>query len=648
MKPREEFVERRLPIGTEILAGSGVHFRLHAPKIRQVQLVLATDVLRGGNLRQDGTQYFSLKAEGNGYFSLSCEQAKSGMLYGYRLDDMPKIYSDPASRFQPQGTIGLSQIIDPQAFEWADQRWQGVEPVGQVVYEMHVGTFTSEGTFAAAACELAELARAGITVIEVMPVAEFSGKFGWGYDGVLLFAPTHLYGQPDDFRRFVDQAHAVGLGVILDVVYNHFGNVDNYLGMFADNFKSPTYKNEWADAINFDGPNSEPVREFFESNARYWIEEFHLDGFRFDATQQIFDNSDEHILAAIGRAAQQAAGNRKVYLVAENEPEDVGLVKPLQEHGYGLNALWNDDFHHAAHVRLTGANPAYYSDFLGTVEEMAAAVKYGLIYQGQQSRWQNIPRGTPTTGLPSWAFVSFLENHDQVANSPTGQRLWQLTTPGRYRAMTALWLLMPQTPLFFQGQEFGAASPFLFFADYSGDMAQAVIAGRAKFMSQFPAVSSKEAQQRLPNPTDPAIFQHCKLNFQERETHRPIYELHIDLLKLRREDPVFRRQTADRLDTAILSPDCLAIRYFDDAKQDRLVIVNFGQKLNYSPIVAPLLAPPADCQWELMWNSNLQKYDGPGTATAESDVGWSVESESTVVLKAVTGNSAAQAVAHKT
>ncbi|HZZ28816.1 MAG TPA: malto-oligosyltrehalose trehalohydrolase [Pirellulales bacterium] len=627
--------ERRLPVGAECLPEGGVHFRIWAPKPRRVYLSLALDSARPNEM-----EHFRMKTEGTGYYFLHREDAKPGMLYGFRIDNQPKIFNDPASRFQPQGTTGLSQIVDPQSFAWSDHTWKGLGPRGQVIYEMHVGSFTAKGTFEAAAEELAELARIGITVIEVMPVAEFSGRFGWGYDGVLMFAPTHLYGTPDDLRRFVDAAHAAGLGVILDVVYNHFGNVDNYLGVFADNFKSAAYQNEWADAINFDGHNSTAVREFFTANARYWIEEFHLDGFRFDATQQIFDNSDEYILAAVGRAAKEGAGNRTLYLVAENEPEDVAALKPPEEHGWGLDGMWNDDFHHAAHVQLTGANPAYYSDFSGTVEELAASVKRGLIYQGQHSRWQNKRRGTPTTGLPAWAFVSFLENHDQVANSPTGQRLHQLTSPNRYRAMIALWLLMPQTPLFFQGQEFAASSPFLFFADFSGQMAAAVVAGRAKFMSQFPSLSSQEAQRKLPNPTDPATFHRCKLNFADRETNRPLYDLHIDLLKLRREDSVFCRQQADALDTAILSTDCFLIRYFGGDGDDRVIIINFGQKLNYFPIAEPLLAPPADRRWQLLWNSNAPRYGGAGAVTQETEAGWSIEGESTTVFQAVGTNRA--------
>jgi len=620
---------RRLPIGAEILDEGSVHFRVWAPKRRRVELLL----VRSGSNPNDA-QRFALAAERDGYFSIAVE-AHAGMRYGYRLDDQGRVYSDPASRFQPDGPAGLSQIIDPRSFEWTDQNWRGVGPLGQVLYEMHVGTFTKEGIFAAAAKELAELKRVGITVIEVMPVADFPGQFGWGYDGVSMFAPTRLYGTPDDFRCFVDQAHCLGIGVILDVVYNHFGNVDNYTGEFSNDYKTHRYSNEWADAINFDDKNSRPVREFFESNARYWIEEFHLDGFRYDATQSIHDSSADHILAAVNRAARQAAPDRQLYLVAENEPEDVQHVRPVEEGGFGMDALWNDDFHHSAHVRLTGTNPAYYSDFLGTVEELAAAIKRGFIYQGQISAWQKKRRGTPTAGLPATAFVTFLENHDQVSNSPTSQRLHQLTSPGRYRAMTALWLLAPQTPLFFQGQEFAASTPFLYFADFTGDMAKNVARGRAEFMSQFPAVAGEEGRRKLHNPCDRAAFERSKLDLSDRERNRAMYDLHVDLLRLRREDAVFKLQRSDLVDTAVLGPDSLAVRYFGDEGDDRLLLANFGLDLRLSPIAEPLLAPPLDRRWKMLWNSNSPQYGGPGEIAVESQDGWFISGESAIVMRAV-------------
>ena len=306
---------------------------------------------------------------------------------------------------------------------------------GQIIYEMHVGTFTPEGTWAAAARQLRELSRTGISVIEMMPIADFPGEFGWGYDGVDLFAPCRLYGTPDDLRAFVDTAHSLGMGVILDVVYNHFGPDGNYLTVFSDAYFTRRHKTDWGTPINFDGPDSGPVREFFITNARYWIEEFHFDGFRFDATQSIFDESEEHILAAIGKAARAAAGKRSIFLVAENEPQETKLIRPRREGGYGLDGLWNDDLHHSAIVALTGKHPAYYTDYRGTPQEFISAVKHGFLYQGQRYSWQKQRRGTPGRGLAPEAFVGFIENHDQVANSAAGERVRLTTSPGRYRAL---------------------------------------------------------------------------------------------------------------------------------------------------------------------------------------------------------------------
>ena len=274
--------------------------------------------------------------------------------------------------------------------------WRGLKLPGQIIYELHVGTFTPEGTWQAAAKQLAELAKIGITVIEMMPVAEFAGPFGWGYDGVDLFAPSHLYGNPDDLRSFINTAHSLGMAVILDVVYNHFGPEGNYLSVFSGDYLTHRQKNDWGDSINFDGPNSGPVREFFITNGRYWIDEFHFDGFRFDATQSISDQSDEYIVGAIGRAARATAGERSLILVAENEEQEAKLVRPRKEGGDDLDGVWNDDWHHSAIVALTGRNEAYYSDYKGTPQEFISAAKYGYLYQGQPYSWQEALRGTST------------------------------------------------------------------------------------------------------------------------------------------------------------------------------------------------------------------------------------------------------------
>jgi maltooligosyltrehalose trehalohydrolase len=543
-------------------------------------------------------------------------------------------YPDPASRFQPDGPHGSSGIVDPTKFHWNDAHWPGLELQGQIFYEMHIGTFTREGTWHAAAEQLPELARIGITVIEMMPVAEFPGEFGWGYDGVDLFAPSHLYGTPDDLRAFVDRAHSLGLGVILDVVYNHFGPDGNYLGVYSDDYLFRGKGHEWGDVINFDGPNSGPVREFFITNGRYWIEEFHFDGFRFDATHAIHDQFDEYIIDAVGRAARKAAGSRSIVLIAENDLQESKMTRPQNEGGDGLDGMWNDDFHHSAIVALTGRNVGYFSDYSGKPQEFISAAKHGFLYQGQALSWRKVLRGTPAFGVPAEAFVCFIENHDQIANTGPGERPRFQTSPGRYRAITALLLLGPWTPLLFQGEEFGASSPFLFFADV-GDAAvrDAIRKGRAELLAPFLSLTEAETLRNLPAPDDPRAFSRCKLDFSEREKNRQLYDLHIDLLKLRREDSRFRLQGSCGIDGAVLGATSFVLRYFSEAKDDRLLLVNLGERQVLNPASEPLLAPPTGCRWEPFWTSESQSYGGGGTVASTAPEQWILPAESAVAVR---------------
>ena len=614
--------QRRLPVGAEVHA-DGVHFRVWAPRRSRVQVVF-----------EGGAQGFvlDLSHEGGGYFSGSTPTASAGPLYRLRVDEKEQLLPDPASRFQPQGPFGPSKIIDPSKYAWNDRPWRGIRLPGQVLYEMHIGTFTQECTWRAAAREFPELARLGITTIELMPVADFPGEFGWGYDGVNLFAPTRLYGEPDDFRFFVDEAHRAGLGVILDVVYNHFGNIANFIREFATEYFSDKYENEWADALNFDCGNCGPVREFFLANARYWIEEFHLDGFRLDATQQVFDASADHILSAISREARTAAAPKSILIVGENEPQQVKMIRATDQGGHGMDALWNDDFHHSAMVRLTGHNPAYYSDHRGTAQEFVSLAKWSYLFQGQRYRWQKKRRGSPTFGFPASHFVNYLQNHDQIANSLRGDRVHLLTSPGRYRAMTALLLLAPQTPLIFQGQEFAASSPLLYFSDM-GEAAPAVASGRAEFLSQFPAIANPQVQETLPSPSDRSSFERSKLNFAERERNAHAYNLHRDLLRIRRDDAVVREQDADRMHGAVLGSDALLLRYIGRSGDDRLLLLNFGVDLYFDPAPEPLLAPPENCGWAILWSSDDLAYGGSGTPPVQdNDERWRIPGEAAVLL----------------
>jgi maltooligosyltrehalose trehalohydrolase len=613
-------IVRRFPIGAEYVGRDRTHFRVWAPASQHVAVV-----------DSDG-RVVPLDPEPDGYFSATVV-APVGTRYQFRLDSGDRPYPDPASRFQPEGPHGWSEVVDPRAFEWTDRSWRGVALEHQVAYELHVGTFTSEGTWAAAARELAELADLGITVVELMPVADFVGRFGWGYDGVNLWAPTRLYGVPDDMRRFVDRAHAAGIGVILDVVYNHLGPSGNYLRLFSNAYFTDRHENEWGDAINFDGPDAAPVREFFAENAAYWIDEFHVDGLRLDATQQIFDASAEHILRVLTSRVREAARGRSTIVVAENERQDTRLVRPGAEGGYGLDGLWNDDFHHSAIVALTGRAEAYYSDTRGEPQEFISSAKYGYLFQGQLYHWQRHPRGAPAWGLRPWQFVNFLQNHDQVANSTRGLRPNEMTSPSRWRAMTALLLLLPGTPMLFQGQEFASSAPFLYFADHEPSLAEAIRKGRAEFLVQFASAVDFEAKAILDDPGDSLTFTRCKLDFAERVAHASAYRLHRDLLKLRREEPAFHRQAPGGVDGSVLSAHSFALRFFtDDHAGDRVLIVNLGSVVARESFAEPLLAPPAGADWAVQWSSEDPVYGGNGTADLWPEEQWRIPAECALVL----------------
>lgn len=610
----------RIELGATV-SQDGVQFRIWAPKRSQVEVVF-----------EDG-RVIQLQKDTLGYFQGEDPQARAGMTYRYRLDD-GKAYPDPCSRFQPDGPHGPSLITDSCSHRWTDHTWPGVRIAGQVIYEVHIGAFTKAGTFDAAIQQLDALKRLGVTLLEILPVAEFPGRWNWGYDGVCLFAPAHVYGDYEAFKRFVDAAHGKGLGVLLDVVYNHFGPDGNYLSVFSDDYVTDRYPNEWGKAINFDGPASAEVRTFFLQNACYWIRDFHLDGLRIDATHAVHDASPHHVLAELSAETRRAAGHRSIVLVAENEPQDIRAVRPVEEGGWGMDAIWSDDFHHTCRVAVTGRSEAYYTDYRGTPQELISAVKRGFLYQGQRYHWQNKPRGSVVQHEPASSFVFYIQNHDQIGNTLNGERLHPQTSPGRYRAITAVWLLAPQTPMLFMGQEYAASSPFLFFVDYHGHaLGPEVRKGRRDFLSQFPSYASDEAQAVLLDPSDPMTFERSKLDRQERDADSPLYRLHHDLLRLRREDVVFARQAVNRIDGAVLGPQALVLRYFDDNGYDRLLVVNLGPDLDFVPAPEPLLAPTSNGAWNIVWSSDHPQYGGPGIVVPLSSKGWHLPSESAHVFR---------------
>ncbi len=588
----------------------GVRFSLTAPKARGVELVLEGPRVGEG---------YPMTPVDGGRFTAFVPGLRPGARYRYRVDGGP-LRPDPVSRSQPEGPHGPSEVIDPNGFDWK----HAARPValeGAVVYELHVGTFTPEGTFLAAAAELPRLAALGITLVELMPVGDFSGDFGWGYDGVGMFAPYRHYGRPDDLRTLVDTAHGHGLGVVLDVVYNHFGPDGNYVRDFYDAFFS-TKATAWGECIDFDGPSSAFTRDFFCANAAYWIREFRMDGLRLDATQDIHDSSKVHIVGDIVRAAREAAGGRAIVVLAENEPQDPRFVRAIDEGGLGCDALWNDDFQHAAHAAATGRHEAYFGDTRGTAQELVSAVKWGFLFQGQYYHWKKGPRGGPALDLSASRFVTYLQNHDQVANSTSGRRLHALTSPGRHRALRLLHLLAPGTPMLFQGEEYDAPQPFLYFADHEEELAGKVAAGRHEFLTLFPSARDPRVRGVIARPGDRGTFLRCKLDPRDRagEPRIGALELTRDLLALRRADPVFAAQASARIHGAVLGDEAFVLRFFgEDRFDDRLVIVNLGRDLDRMPTSEPLLAPSPLGRWELVISSEDPRYGGGGTPPFDGD-----------------------------
>ena len=601
--------------------GGKTLFRLWAPKQLHVRLQLG------------GASPLPMQAC-EGWHTVETE-AGYGSRYSFLLGDGRPV-PDPASRYQPEDVHGPSELIDPTAYRWRNPGWRGRPWHESVLYELHVGTFTPEGTLDALIGQLDELKACGVTLIELMPLAEFPGRWNWGYDGVALFAPAHVYGDPNALRRFVDAAHARGLGVILDVVYNHFGPDGNYLPVYSDQYLTDRHPNEWGQAINYDGPGSQGVRDFVLQNACYWITEFRLDGLRLDAVHAIYDDSPMHVLAELSQKTRASAGERSIVLIAECESQLINTVRPIEEGGWGLDGIWSDDFHHICRVAATGRSEAYYADYRGTAQELLSVVKRGFVFQGQRHDWQKKPRGTVVRNEPAAAFVFYLQNHDQVANHLHGDRIHGMVSPARYRALVALMLLAPETPMLFMGQEFAASNPFLFFADHHSDLAAKVYEGRKKFLSEFPEYATPEAQDAVPDPADESTFQQSRLDLSERKRHQAAYLLHQDLLRLRREDRVLVRQDRGTLDGAVLGTQALVLRYGTSMEDQRLLVVNLGGDLHYVPAPEPLLAPVEGGSWILQWSSEHPRYGGSGIINPLTDEGWHIPAANATLFRAET------------
>ena len=497
--------------GATVLDAGGVRFALWAPGWRSVT-VQRCDA--GGRTLAE----HALQRRDDGWHEGVWPEAEAGWLYRYRLDDGTAV-PDPASRRNPQGVHGPSEVVDPADHEWHDEGWQGLPWHRTSVYELHVGSFTPEGSFEAAALRLPYLRSIGIRAIELMPLAAFSGQRGWGYDGVLPFAPHAPYGTPQQLKRFIDRAHRLGLMVLLDVVYNHFGADGNHLHRWCPEFFDPSQPTPWGAALRVDGEAGRTVRRFFVDNALYWVREYRFDGLRLDAVHAMPDGSPPHLVEEIASALREGPGReRHVHLVLENDANRARwLARDPGGRAAVATAQWNDDWHHAAHVLATGERHGYYRDHADApLRDLARALAEGFVYQGQPSAHRGMqPRGEPSAALPPTAFVNFLQNHDQVGNRACGERLDALLPPARVEWLLACLLLAPQVPMLFMGEEFATRSPFLYFCDYHGDMAEAVREGRRREFAGFPGFGDAAARQQLPDPNAPSSFSASMLRWQE-------------------------------------------------------------------------------------------------------------------------------------
>jgi malto-oligosyltrehalose trehalohydrolase len=514
-----------MPFGAELQSDGSVRFRIWAP-LHQRMLLRLDDVAEALPLERDG----------GGWHSLTTARAHAGSRYQYLLPDGMAV-PDPASRFQPDDVHRPSAVLDPRAYAWRDRAWRGRPWHEAIIYELHVGCFSTQGGFDEVRGRLRHLAALGVTAIELMPLSDFPGRRNWGYDGVLPFAPDASYGHPNELKALIDSAHALGLMVFIDVVYNHFGPEGNYLGLYAPEFFNPRHHTPWGPALNFDGRDSRPVRDFVVHNALYWLVEYHCDGLRLDAVHAIADASTPHILDELARTVRRALPGRHVHLLLENEHNQTHWLERSANAAPGLyEAQWNDDAHHALHAAATGESEGYYADYHAHTGRLGRALAEGFAFQGECMPYRGSGRGESSRHLPPSAFVSFLQNHDQVGNRALGERLTALADPAAVRAVTSLYLLLPQIPMLFMGEEWGCSQPFLFFCDFGAELAAAVTHGRRQEFARFHAFADDSARDRIPDPQADQTFQRSKLDWAELAVPRAAATLdwYQQLLAVRR------------------------------------------------------------------------------------------------------------------
>ena len=517
-----------MPFGAHVLPDGRVRFRLWAPACETVSVEIEG---RATPLPMERTD--------DGWHELETDAAGARSRYRYVLPDGLRV-PDPASRFQPEDVHGASQVIDPAEYRWRNAAWRGRPWAEHVVYELHVGAYTPEGTFRGVQQKLDHIKGLGATAIEIMPIADFPGRRNWGYDGALLYAPDSVYGRPEDLKALVDAAHERGLSVLLDVVYNHYGPDGNYLGAYAPQFFTERHKTPWGAAVNYDGEESEIVREFVVHNALYWLEEFRLDGLRLDAVHAIIDDSDKHLLEELAERVRASFPERHVHLVLENEHNASHLLERRDSGPVWHTAQWNDDAHHVLHTAATNERTGYYEEYAGDTDKLGRALAEGFAFQGETMRYSGRARGEPSAALPPAAFVAFIQNHDQVGNRALGERIGALASAEALRAIAATYLLLPQVPMLFMGEEWNASSPFPFFCDFSGDLGEAVRKGRREEFAAFPEFQDPSSRNAIPDPRDEATFLSAKLDWSEltREPHAQWLAWYRRILEVRAKEIV--------------------------------------------------------------------------------------------------------------
>ncbi len=601
--PRRPADATQMPRQGAHLGPGGVHYCVWAPSAEQVGVAIKLP----GPSEERVVREVALHRQGDGFFAGHDAPGRAGDLYWLRLDQ-GECLPDPVSRYQPEGVDGPSMVVDPRAFGWTDRAWRRPDLRDLVIYELHLGTFTPEGTFRGAIAKLAHIRALGATAIEIMPIAEFPGDRNWGYDGAMLYAPEHIYGPPDDLRALVDAAHAAGLAVILDVVYNHFGPRGNRLHQFAPHFFDAQRLTPWGDSVHFDGPSAPQVRAFFRQNLAYWMEEFHVDGFRLDATHAIYDDSHPHILRELRDEAHARGG----FVIAEDERREEML---LSAEGFHLDGAWADDFHHAVEVALIGERSIFHHLFGGRAEELAEALRRGWIGHAPTSKGARLrPR----------QFVTCVSNHDQVGNRPWGERLNHLADPAAYRAACALLCLAPQTPMLFMGQEWGASTPFTYFTNHEEELGREVDSGRRKDLEQFPPHAREIAARGLPEPQAAATWEMSRLRWEEiaEEPHAALLRLHREALRWRAETPFGRVGSFREFTAEALPGEVVALRAASPGRGDWLVLCRLRADAPPGTLrlaAHALTAPPAGRRWRMAWSSEAAAFGGRRAGPEEID-----------------------------